>query len=205
MRGTDEVRIRPSLRTYGRTLRAPVQLLSLVPLALVLAVLVGSGDGAFALALLGGAVLVGALPLVVWVLVARVWTTDRAVHRRGPLGRTRVVARADVASVLWLPGYHRSGHPRTGLLVLLDGRRRPLLRLEGLWWGTEELAALAPAVGAPVAVVDSDLTPGRLAWRNPYDLPARHRHPVVLELAVALAVLAVCVAALLLADAVGWL
>ncbi len=65
------------------------------------------------------------------------------MHRRALIGPTRVVPRDAVASVLWLPGSIRGGGVATGLLVLLDAERRPLLRLDGAWWGAGRLAALA--------------------------------------------------------------
>ena len=203
--GTDtgHVLIRPSLRTYGRTLRAPWMLLAPAALALNVGLALRDGDDASVLLGVGAAVLALVLLLACWLLVARVWTTDSAVHRRDLLGRTRVVPRDAVASVLWLPGFHASGHPPTGLLVLLDAGRRPLLRLDGVWWGADRLAALAPAVGAPVTEVGDALTPADLAWRTMYELPWRHRRPTLFALVVTVGALAVCGVALAVADAVG--
>jgi hypothetical protein len=162
------------------------------------------GDGGTPLAV-GGALLLGAvLWLIAWRLRACVWTTDDAVHRRGLVGRTRVVPREAVASVLWLPGFIARGGGATGLLVLLDAERLPLLRLDGEWWGADRLDRLAGAVGAPVTKVGDSLTPADLAWRNLYELPWRHQHPTLFGLAVTGGVLAITTLGLLVAHAAGW-
>lgn len=202
---TEPVRLRPSLRTYGRTLRTPWMLLAPLVLALNVGLALRRGDDASVLLGAGGALLVLALLLVAWLLVARIWTTDAAVHRRDLLGRTRVVPRSSIASVLWLPGFGQSGGVPTGLLVLLDAGRRPLLRLDGVWWGADRLDRLAGAVGAPVTRIDDALTPADLAWRNMYELAWRHRHPALFALAVTGGTLAVVAVALLIASALDWI
>ncbi len=188
---------RPSLRTYLRTRRTPAQLFNALVLAFAVAVHAGSGRVALAV-VTGGTVLLVVLLMVAWHLVARIRITDHALERRDLLGRTRRVPRGDVASALLMPGFRRSGDPATGLLVFLDDRRRPLLRLDGTWWGTDRLSEIADAGGAPVTVVGDDLTPLEIAWRRSYVLPWRDRHPVLVEFVGLVGVVALLIGGFLL-------
>ena len=201
---TEPVRIRPSLRAWARSHGAPARLLPLLSLALIAWAQVYEGNGVGILVPIGCLVLFVAGEGAATLLVARVWTTDRAIHARGLLGRTRVVPRADVTEVLWMPGFRASGGPPTGLLLLLGAARRPLLRLEGERWGADRLAALAPALGPPVTVVADALTPGEVAWRRMYRLRWHEEHPALFALATVAGAVAFAVAFVLLASALDW-
>ncbi|TYP88473.1 hypothetical protein [Blastococcus xanthinilyticus] len=188
------VELRPSLRTMGQALVAPVQLLALALLALLVAIQASAGDPRLlwlAGAGLGILVLVGAL----WRLLGRLQVTGQAVRYRNVVC-TRAVPRSRVAEVVLLPGFRdgRGARP-SGLLVLLDAARRPLLRLDGLWWGRDRLSAIAEVVGAPVRLVPGELTPLDLPWRNVYELPWRHRHPYLVQVLTSTAVIGGALAA----------
>ncbi|NEM06665.1 hypothetical protein [Geodermatophilus normandii] len=188
---------RPSLATYRRVLRSPARLAGLLLSLAVLAAGTASG-GPGILVLVPLSLLVVAVLLGAWLATGRVWVSERAVVRRGALGRRRTVLREDLASALLLTGFHERGDRPSGLLVLLDARRRPLLRLTGTWWGLDQLREVAHACGVPVTLVEGDLTPGELVWRRPYDLPWHHRHPVAAQLAVAVPAVALLVGGTLL-------
>ncbi|SDO22472.1 hypothetical protein [Geodermatophilus sp. DSM 45219] len=189
---------RPSLGTCRRALRSPGRLIGpLLALAALVVSAAGGGPG-LVLALLA-AVLLVALQRAAWLAVGRVRVSDSAVQRRGLTGRTRSVPRGDIASALLMPGFHERGDPPTGLLLLLDDRRRPLLRLSGEPWGLDWLREIAHASAVPVTVLDDDLTPGELAWRRVYEMPWWDRHRTLLEVAVVLTVVAVLVGIALLA------
>ncbi|WNV77237.1 hypothetical protein [Geodermatophilus sp. DSM 44513] len=196
--------VRPSLRTYAATLRTPGQLLAFAVAGLSLALNLADWTAAPALVALVGGVSALALPLLLQRYVARVRVTDRAVHRRDALGRTRVVPRAEIAQALLLPAFRSSGGPATGLLVLLDGRRRPLLRVHGRWWGADRLRSIAEAVAAPVLVIEDPLTPLELVWRRVYELSWRERHPVLTDVLVALGAVVLLVGGVLVARGAGW-
>ncbi|SHH16739.1 hypothetical protein [Geodermatophilus nigrescens] len=176
---------RPSLRTWWRTLATPVPV-TLVALW-VLQVFVNTGDAGpgVALVFLLVTVSLGALVVGARHAAGRVVVTDASVRRHDLLARTRAVPRGDVASALLVPGYRQSGSVPTGLLVLLDRDRRPLLRLDGLRWGREQLREIAVATGAPLDVVDGDLRPADLRWRRLYELPWHERHPLGVLVVVA--------------------
>ncbi|SEL46813.1 hypothetical protein SAMN04515665_11327 [Blastococcus sp. DSM 46786] len=182
------VELRPSLRTMGRAVVAPTQLLLLALLA-VNGALLAADDDAVVLWVPAAALGLAVLVVAVWRLVGRFQVTGQELRCRNLL-RTRAVPRSRVAEAVLLPAFRDGAGARpSGLLVVLDDARRPLLRLDGLWWGRDRLAAIAEAVGAPVRLVPEELTPADLAWRNVYELPWRHRHPYLVQVLTTIAIL----------------
>jgi hypothetical protein len=177
-----EREFRPSLETWWRTLLTPAGVTSAVLWLLLVVVQTADGGPGATVLLLLTTLSVGASVVGGQQAVHRVVVTGATVRHRVLPVRTRTIHRSDVARALLLPGYRAVGSVPTGLLVLLDRERRPLVRLDGVRWGRGQLREIALATGAPLDVVDAELRPADLRWRRMYELSWAERHPVVIGL-----------------------
>lgn len=152
---------------------------------------------------LGGTLVVAGVLVQLFFRVASVCTEEGAVVKRSMFGTVRWIPHDAVASVLLVPCYRRLRAPDTTLLALLDAEGRALLRLDGLYWDSARLRALARVGGAPVTEEDGVVTAAQLRASHPYAVNWAERHAVALYWAAGVFLTATLVVAVV-ASAQGW-
>jgi hypothetical protein len=137
----------------------------------------------------GTVVLVGGFVLL-FVRDVRWWTDEHSIYRRGITGRKRRVGRDQLASVLLATQFTAGRTGPAVLLVLRDRTGRPLLRLSGPIWDTQQVERFVnEARLGPVTRVDVPSDAAYMRRHQPRALGWASEHPVMVVLITVIATL----------------
>ena len=150
---------------------------------------------AFTLALVGGnlrpitTVVLATIAVVAFcawrIICCRIALDRDGLRRWGLVQHGRRVPRAAVKAAITVPLFNEERLESNRQLFLVDERSRTLVRMNGLWWSDDQMAAVAAHFEVPLETIPEMMTIRELRRTRAVHLQWWERHPAIGFLAAA--------------------
>ena len=118
------------------------------------------------------------------------WVSRSGISERGFFGRWSYVPVESIVMILLANTYRGSGSDTAPQLFVCDADGKQILRMRGQFWSVENMRIVSETLDIPLTELGESVSTSELLDSHPGLLYWFERHPVVIAIAVCLAVVA---------------